>query len=136
MNNEEDISKLITKISTMLLRERTNLLKEIGITSQQYSLLQAISTLTKNSQNVFMSQVIEELGLQKSALTRIVSRANEEGLIEKDDTGFKVYLSLTTDGKNKKNKADKIIDRFNQNIFSSLTMNQKRQLEEYLKKIK
>ena len=72
-----------------------------GLTPQRYLLLLMIKGASDGSEQSTISELTERLKLAQSTVTELVSRAEEAGLIEReqsDDDARVAHLRLTADG--------------------------------------
>jgi DNA-binding MarR family transcriptional regulator len=84
------------------LRRSEEVSRTVGITPRQYLLLLQIAGAEDERRNI--SQLVERLQLTQSAVTELVQRAEQAGLVSRRSSsrdGRVVWLSLTDDGASK-----------------------------------
>ena len=83
------------------LRESEVAARSAGLTPQRYLLLLMIKGAPDGSEQTTVSELVERLGLAQSTVTELVNRAEDIGLIEReqsDSDGRVAHLRLTRDG--------------------------------------
>ena len=86
------------------LRETEIAAREGGLTPQRYLLLLMIKGAPDGSQQATVSELVERLGLAQSTVTELVHRAEETGLIEREQSnsdGRVTHLRLTEEGESR-----------------------------------
>jgi DNA-binding MarR family transcriptional regulator len=81
------------------LRKSEHASREAGVTPRQYVLLLQIAATPDGKTTV--SELVEKLALTQSAVTELVQRAEQVGLVRRagsPDDGRVVHLSLTAEG--------------------------------------
>lgn len=86
----------------LFLRKSEDLAREAGLTPRQHSLLLQIAGAAGGRTTV--SALVEKLALTQSAVTELVQRAAQAGLVRRTpcpEDGRVVHLTLTSDGEGK-----------------------------------
>lgn len=96
------------------LRRTEAIAADAGLTPERYDLLLAIRAAEAAGRPATVSTLVEELDLRQQAVTEIVKRSEEAGLIERErspEDGRVFYLSLTTEGRRRVMKAFRALTR-------------------------
>lgn len=83
------------------LRESEIAARDAGLTPQRYLLLLMIKGAPDGSEQATVSELVERLGLAQSTVTELVGRAEEAGLIEREQSqhdGRVAHVRLTREG--------------------------------------
>jgi DNA-binding MarR family transcriptional regulator len=103
----------------------------LSINKTQKQVLMAILRTTENN----MTDLSEQIGLEKSTLTRTIDSLIEEGLVTRSP-GIQdrrtITCALTERGQDIANKLDQIMREHLENILSSLSENERLELNEKL----
>jgi DNA-binding MarR family transcriptional regulator len=83
------------------LRQSERVARQSGLTPQRYLLLLMIKGAPDGSGQSTVTELARRLQLAQSTVTELVSRAEESGLVEREQSGRDgrvAYLRLTTEG--------------------------------------
>lgn len=95
---EQTPALVISRLYKYFLSSQKQRLEKYGLTQQQLVFLLLIS---ESSDGLGMYDLVKELGIDKSNITRTVQALEEKGLVERENTGFKeqkYILRLTEKG--------------------------------------
>jgi DNA-binding MarR family transcriptional regulator len=130
------IPNLIIKISNLIERSRTNILKSIPLTSQQFNLLYEIYRLENIDVNASLTTITTNLGYGRAAVSRLSARAENEGLIKKiGEERISTSLQLTKIGKAKLEYALRELASYELQLFEGLTSEQIKLIENLLSRL-
>jgi DNA-binding MarR family transcriptional regulator len=96
----------------VFLRKSEDVAREAGLTPRQHLLLLQIAASADGKTTV--SKLVEKLALTQSAVTELVQRAEQAGLVSRagsPEDGRVVHLSLTSDGETKLARAHAALRR-------------------------
>jgi DNA-binding MarR family transcriptional regulator len=83
------------------LRQSDVAARDAGLTPQRYLLLLMVKGAPDGSEQATVSELVERLGLAQSTVTELVGRAEEAGLIEREQSaedGRVAHVRLTREG--------------------------------------
>jgi DNA-binding MarR family transcriptional regulator len=86
------------------LRETELVARASGLTPQRHLLLLMIKGAPDGSESATVSELVERLGVAQSTVTELVNRAEEAGLIEREQSdvdGRVAHVRLTRDGEDR-----------------------------------
>src|SRR4030088_506914 len=86
------------------LRRSERIARQSGLTPQRYLLLLMIKGAPDGSEQSTVTELSERLQLAQSTVTELVSRAEEAGLVEREQStrdGRVAHLRLTTEGESR-----------------------------------
>ena len=97
----------------MFLRESELVARQSGLTPQRYLLLLMVKGAPDGSEQATVTDLVERLGLAQSTVTELVRRAEEAGLLEREQSevdGRVAHLRLTQEGEERLSKSFTALD--------------------------
>lgn len=131
----ERVGKLINRLSTINHNDSNNRLKEYGLTENEGTILMIL----KHHQSIYQENIIKELQVDKSAVTRLLKNMESKGLIERvqSDKDKRYYLiKITKLGIEKQILVDEVFKQKDIVIVKGLTLEEQVELKRMLKIIK
>lgn len=107
-------------------------LKEWGLSAAQFDVLAQVGMNNKISQQ----ELGEKLFVTKGNITHLLQKLERLGLIEREQDWKTKYISLTAKGNELYKKVVPVQEEFQANQFKNLTGQEKKMLNELLKKLK
>ena len=131
----ERIGRIIHHLAILNRNDSNQRLKEYGLTSNEGSVLMFLSRHSK----VYQEELIKELQIDKSAVTRILKTLEDKQLIIKEtsqEDKRNHILSLTSNGKMLYPQIKNVIKETTEVMLKDIDQNQQLLLEELLLKMK
>lgn len=131
----ERIGRIINKLAILNQLNTNCRLKDYSITSNEASVLMSL----KRKQEIHQDDLVKELQVDKSAVTRLIHKMEDKGLIKRkqDSIDRRQYIiKMTNKGKQKQELID---DAFNQkdiDLVKNLSSNEQQELRRMLNIIK
>ena len=128
----ERIGRMIHYLGLLTRNNSNQRLKQYGLTGNEGSVLMFL----KHHQDVYQEQLIKELQIDKSAVTRLLQNMEAKGLVERvalaRDKRF--YLIKITDlGRQKQDIVDQIFEQKDVDLVAGLSESQQDELRRMLK---
>lgn len=131
----ERIGRIIHHLAILNRNNSNQRLKQYGLTSNEGSVLMFL----RYHQNVYQEQLIKELQVDKSAVTRLLQNMETKGLIKRiplaSDKRF-YLIKMTNKGKEKQNIVDQIFDQKDIDLVAGLSEVEQKELRRMLNIIK
>ncbi|MHA6259124.1 MarR family winged helix-turn-helix transcriptional regulator [Sporosarcina sp. CAU 1771] len=122
----------IARFYTKSLRSSNRHLKKWGLTAAQFDVLVQVGTFDKLTQQ----ELGDKLFVTKGNITHLLQKLESLGLIEREQDWKTKYVSLTEQGRALFDEVVPVQEDFQANQFENLTEDEKKQLNELLKKLK
>ncbi|AXH99364.1 MarR family transcriptional regulator [Sporosarcina sp. PTS2304] len=122
----------LSRVYNQSIRLSNQHLKEWGLSAAQFDVLAQVGMNNKISQQ----ELGEKLFVTKGNITHLLQKLERLGLIEREQDWKTKYISLTAKGNELYKKVVPVQEEFQANQFKNLTGQEKKMLNELLKKLK
>lgn len=109
----------------------SRILKDWNLTNAQYDILSRIAEAKTLSQQ----ELADQLLVTKANITQIIKRLEQLDLIKKEKDWKTNYISLSEKGKTVYKESNQVLEEFQQDYFKKLTIEEKKQLLQLLRKV-
>ncbi|WP_455682923.1 MarR family winged helix-turn-helix transcriptional regulator [Thomasclavelia sp.] len=131
----ERMGKIINRLATLNRHDSNQRLKEYNLTGNEGTILMIL----KRNSEIYQEDIIKELQIDKSAVTRLLQNMENKNLIKRiqspDDKRY-YLITITKQGVEKQKLVDNIFSKKDRDIVAGLSKNEQIELRRMLEIIK